>query len=203
MTQQGFGVTEQERAENGQAAHYQISFADGFQTEAGEDELMSDRSEFCRPGPVPRVSEVESEDAAKERLLRLPDYDLILLEAGEDEVKAVLLTGSPDYPFRLKWSENDGVWKVTVHGLRVGQVSQNFTELKRGRFRRVYAVSAIWEAPDPVSEELFKRVFTTKRAAAQAIVHTVRYTIPARLAERQKEFAELLAKNPHWFRKRP
>ena len=43
--------TQKERAEAGQPICYQVRFADGFTDTACEDELLTDKKQFCRPNP--------------------------------------------------------------------------------------------------------------------------------------------------------
>ena len=47
-------MTLEERYEGGTPLAYRVRFADGFEGTAMEDELMNDKSDFCRPDPPQR-----------------------------------------------------------------------------------------------------------------------------------------------------
>jgi hypothetical protein len=52
-------MTEEERYEAGMLNHYAIKFKDGFEHEAGEDELYKDKSEFERPDPPKNLKDYQ------------------------------------------------------------------------------------------------------------------------------------------------
>jgi hypothetical protein len=51
MTEAGYGKDENERCENTQVAVFKVRFADGYEDEACEDEILESKKEFQRPDP--------------------------------------------------------------------------------------------------------------------------------------------------------
>ena len=51
ISERGVGLTFTERCENACPRMYRIRFADGFERDAFEDELVRDAKHFCSPAP--------------------------------------------------------------------------------------------------------------------------------------------------------
>lgn len=74
IAEEGIGETEMERLENTAQRLYHVRFADGFEWDAFEDEILDSPDEYQRPDPPVNESKSEKQITFKRLLPQIGDY---------------------------------------------------------------------------------------------------------------------------------